>query len=348
MQHAQRRRDPCAQYVAISAGVSSAFVRDAASARSASAWRARAATTRARTSADDSPRGVGAQRVERQRRDLDGQIQPIAQRARQPIAVARHLRRRAAALARRIAGEPARARVHRADEHEAGGEDRRARRAGDRHAPFLERLTQHLQDVAAELEHLVEEQHAVMREADLAGTRLRSAADQRGVRDRVMRRAKRALGDQPRARRQQADDRVDRRDVERLVERQRRQDARHASRHHRLAGARRSDEQQVVTAGRGDLERAPREQLAADVGEIRAERGGAGRQGGTGRRRGEPRRPKPPDRSARGPHRPATRPATISRPETIAASLAFAAGSRMPCRPSRRAAAAIGSTPRVA
>ena len=59
--------------------------------------------------------------------------------------------------------------------------------------PFLERLAQHFEHVPAELEHLVEEQHAVMGEADLARPRLRSAADQRGVRDRVVRRAKRPL-----------------------------------------------------------------------------------------------------------------------------------------------------------
>ena len=39
---------------------------------------------------------------------------------------------------------------------------------------------------------------------------------------------------------------------------------------------------------------------------------------------------------------------TTSSPDTIAASPAFGAGSRMPASPSRRAAAAIGSTPRVA
>ena len=56
--------------------------------------------------------------------------------------------------------------------------------------------------------------------------------------------------------------------LERLVEGERRQDSRHAPGHHRFAGAGRTDEQQVVTAGRGDFERAPREQLSADVGEI--------------------------------------------------------------------------------
>ena len=67
-------------------------------------------------------------------------------------------------------------------------------------APFFERLPQHLEHVAAELEHLVEKEHAVMREAHLARPRLRAAADQRRVRDRVMRRAERALGSPDRRR----------------------------------------------------------------------------------------------------------------------------------------------------
>ena len=71
------------------------------------------------------------------------------------------------------------------------GKDRRARGAGNRDAPVLQRLAQHLEHPAIELRHLVEEQHAVVRERDLAGARNRAAADQGDVRDRVMRRAER-------------------------------------------------------------------------------------------------------------------------------------------------------------
>ena len=49
---------------------------------------------------------------------------------------------------------------------------------------FLERLSQDLEHVPAELRHLVEKQHAVVREADLAGARQCAAADQRDVGDR--------------------------------------------------------------------------------------------------------------------------------------------------------------------
>ena len=74
------------------------------------------------------------------------------------------------------------------------------------------------------------------------------------------------------------------RHLERFVEGQRRQNSRQPPRHHRLAGARRTDEQQVVSAGRGDLERAARQELAAHIGEIgRAARRCTQRRWATGR-----------------------------------------------------------------
>ena len=91
------------------------------------------------------------------------------------------MRRRAAAGAHRIAGEAARTRIHRPDQHEPGGEDDRPRRTGDDHRAFLERLAQHLEDVPAEFEHFIEKEHAVMGEAHLAGAWMRSAAGKRGV-----------------------------------------------------------------------------------------------------------------------------------------------------------------------
>ena len=81
----------------------------------------------------------------------------------------------------------------------AGNDTVRAARAM-RTRSFLERLPQHLEHVPAELRHLVEEQHAVVRQADLAGPRVLPAADERDVRDRVVRRAERPLGDAGRAR----------------------------------------------------------------------------------------------------------------------------------------------------
>jgi hypothetical protein len=54
-----------------------------------------------------------------------------------------------------------------------------------------------------------------------------------------------------------------------LVEGRRRQDPGQPSRHHRLAAARRPDHQEIVIAGASDLERTPRQRLAANIGQVR-------------------------------------------------------------------------------
>ena len=73
---------------------------------------------------------------------------------------------------------------------------------------------------------------------------------------------------------QKPGDGVDGRRGDRLVEHRGWQDARQASGEQRLAGAGRTDEQQVVPSCRCDLERPPRAALASDVGEV--ERNGSG------------------------------------------------------------------------
>ena len=156
------------------------------------------------------------------------------------------------ALAARAA-EPARARVGGGDEHEARREDHHLLAADDRHVAVLERLAQRLEARAGELRQLVEEQHAAVGERRLAGLRRVGAADEPGRGDRVVRRAERARGDEP-GRAAQAGDGLDPRDLDRLLGRERRQDRRQPPRDHRLAGARRALEEQVVPARGGDLE----------------------------------------------------------------------------------------------
>ena len=60
----------------------------------------------------------------------------------------------------------------------------------------LQRLAQHLQHARAELGQLVQEEHAAVRQADLARARPVPAADQAGVADGVVRRAEGAVADQ--------------------------------------------------------------------------------------------------------------------------------------------------------
>ncbi|MNT50589.1 hypothetical protein D3C72_1875150 [compost metagenome] len=75
----------------------------------------------------------------------------------------------------------ARAGVHRRDELEAGGEVGVAGGAGDGDAAGFQRLAQDFQHSAVELRQFVEEQHAVVRQRDLARARVAAAADHRGA-----------------------------------------------------------------------------------------------------------------------------------------------------------------------
>ena len=106
-----------------------------------------------------------------------------------------------------------------------------------------------------------------MSQRRLARLRRVGAADEAGGRDRVVGRAERALGDEARAPAQPGD-RLDARDLDRLVGAERRQDRRQAPGDHRLARARRALQEQVVPAGGGDLEPEDEPVVAADVREI--------------------------------------------------------------------------------
>ena len=142
----------------------------------------------------------------------------------------------------------------------------------------------------------------MVREADLAGPRDRAAARQRHVGHGVMRRAERTRAHQAHARRQQAGDGVNRRHLQRFLEIERRQDPGRALGHHRLAGAGRTREQDVVPAGGGNLQRPARELLTAHVGEVAVNQLGAlaarVRRQGDGVRVVE-RRPRPPSATER-------------------------------------------------
>ena len=125
-----------------------------------------------------------------------------------------------------------------------------------------------------------------MRETDLARLRRAPAADQPHAAHGVMRRAKRALREQPGAGPDQARHAVDHRRLELFRTAEGRLDAGQALGEHRLPRARRADHEQVVPARRGHFHRAPGGQLAAHIGHVRVEhRGRDGRGAGIGIRR---------------------------------------------------------------
>ena len=260
---------------------------------------------------------AGRRRQMRSGRALQGaqEVDAVEQRAAQPAPVPRDVALRAAAAAR-IPGVAARAWIGRRHEHEPGGKRARPLAAHDRRATVLERLAQSLQGGARELRQLVEEQDAVVGQARLARHRPRAAADQPGGRDRVVRRAEGAAGDQPAAV-VAPRDAVDARHLQRLLSGQRRQDARQAPRQHRLADARRALEEQVVTARRRDLHGVHGLDLAGDVAEVGVlARPRAPAPRAPGARPRVRRRAAPPRRAGRRPGSPPARPPAPPRPTT--------------------------------
>ena len=282
-------------------------------------WRSRAATTRARTAGGP----LGAAR--RRRRARAAGRRRAGRRGRSGRAAARSggadsARGRASSQSQSPLRPRARAGV--------AGRRRASPRAGkpiDRcprmisTLPLLERLPERLERRPRELGELVEEEHAAVGERDLPWARRRAAADEPGG-EIVWCGARNGRSAASRAVAEPGDA-VDPRDLDRLLERRRRQDAGEPPREHRLAGSGRPDHQQVVAAGGRDLERAPRVLLPAHVGEV--ERAGprptgtrpraAGRSGASVRAAGRP--------AARASGRRAPR-----CPSTSAASAAFSTG----------------------
>ena len=178
-----------------------------------------------------SRRGLAGLRRELVRprpRHGDDEVEAVDQRARELVAERREPLRRAGALDRRVAAPAARAQVHGSDELEARRVHGLALDAGDRDRAVLERLAERLERRARELRQLVEEQHAVVRERRLAGSRAGPAADDRRDGGAVVRRAERRLGHERMAADELPGDGVDARDLERLVGLERREDARAA------------------------------------------------------------------------------------------------------------------------
>jgi hypothetical protein len=115
------------------------------------------------------------------------------------------------------------------------------------HFACLQRLTQRVERLRPEFRQFIQEQHAVMRQRNLAGPRVQAAADQSRHAGGMMRRAERTAVGQ-RAAFDFAGDRSDHGDFEqfgRRQRRQRRQNGRQPCRQHRFAGAGRSDHEPI-------------------------------------------------------------------------------------------------------
>jgi len=197
------------------------------------------------------------------------EVEAVEKRARHLFPVGGEPLRRAATLDTRIPPRPTRAQIHRSYEHKAGGKDDPTGDAGHGDCAVLERLAQGFDRGPNELSQLVEQEHAVMREARLAGPRPDSTAYDRRRGGGVMRGAERRFVHDPAPRSQEAGHGVDPRHLERFLPGQRREDAGQATREHRLTRAGRACEEEVVATRRGNLEGTPGALLAANVTEIR-------------------------------------------------------------------------------
>ena len=212
---------------------------------------------------------VAAQIVEIERRDLDDNVDAVEQRPGDAREIIVDGGRRAGAAPGGVAVPAAAAGVHRADELKLAGKARRARRAGNGHHAVLKRLAHDLQRFLAELRQFVEKQHALVCERNFARPRYGAAARQAGGGDRVVRAAERPPAHQRLLLGQKAHDRVDLRDLQRLLAGHIRQDGRQSARQHTLAGAGRPHQEHIVRARRGDLQRPLDIFLSLDVPEIR-------------------------------------------------------------------------------
>lgn len=158
--------------------------------------------------------------------------------------------------------------VHRGHEHEAARQRDLAGAAGNGDMAVLQRLAQDLEGGALELGQFVEEEHAMVGEGDFAGSGDGAAAEQADVGDGVVRGAARPGEEGQGAFERLPGGRVDAQHVEELVERRLRHDAGDALGDHGLSRAGRSDHDEVVRAGHGDLGGPAHRLLALDFREV--------------------------------------------------------------------------------
>ena len=196
--------------------------------------------------------GPGAEISRQGPLDGDPQVNSIEQRAAEAAPVPVDLSFATAASPICRSGVAARTRVGRGHEHHLRREDCDVLAADDADVAILERLAQRLEARPGKLAQLVEEEDAEMGEGRLAGRGDSAAADEAGRGDRMVRRPERSLGHQPTGALTDRDT-ANPGGLDRLLRRQRREDRRQAAGKHRLACARWSIEQQVVTARSGDL-----------------------------------------------------------------------------------------------
>ena len=200
--------------------------------------------------------------------DFDVDVDAVQQRAGDTLLVLGDRAGGAGTLLDRIPIIAAGAGVHGSHQLEIGGESQRALRPADGDDLVLDGLAHHFQDTRAELGQLVQEEHAAVRQGNLAGMRPVAPAHQPGMRDGVVWGAEGAVLDEGGVRRELVGDRIDAGHVQGFLDAHARQDTGHGACQQGLAGSGWTDHQDIVRPCRGDFQGALDVLLAFDLAEI--------------------------------------------------------------------------------
>ena len=187
------------------------------------------------------------------RRHFNVQVDTVEQWPGNAAEVSRHGGLRAGARACGVTVIAAWAGVHGGDEHKFTRERDRAVHARDGHNAVLKRLAQRLHGAARKLRQLIQKQHAVVCEGDLAGAGDRPAARKPRAGDGMVRRAEGARFNERGVARQKSRNGVNFGRFDHFLKAHLRQNGRQPLCKHAFAGTGRADEQHVVPAACGNL-----------------------------------------------------------------------------------------------
>lgn len=200
--------------------------------------------------------------------DFDMEVDAIEEGAGDALAVVFDLARIATAVAFGVAEEAAGAGIEGGDEDAFGREGKGASGAGDSDFTVFEGLAEDFEGGAAEFGEFVKEEDSVVRKGDFAGAGVGAAAEESGVGDGVVGRAKGSGDEEGFFRVEEAGDGVDLGGLDGFVFAHVGHDGGKAFGEHGLAGSGRPYHQDVVAAGDGDFEGALDVGLAFDVFEV--------------------------------------------------------------------------------
>jgi hypothetical protein len=124
--------------------------------------------------------------AEGNRSDRDVHVYSICERTGDPRIVVLDISDATSACPERIRGSPTGTRIGRTNQSEARRKGYRLRRAGYHNPGILHRLSQSIEHVPRKLQHLIEEENAVMSQAHFAGAWNGATADQPRAGDGMM------------------------------------------------------------------------------------------------------------------------------------------------------------------